>query len=264
MSNPYKSEEPTVISFSGGRTSAFMLWKVLDAYNGELPDNFKVCFANTGKEMPETLDFVRDCQEKWGVDITWLEFCPNEKFKVVSYEAAAKDGEPFAELIVKKKYVPNLFARFCTSDLKVIPINKYLESVGFQDFSTFVGIRADEPRRVAKQRGKEGYVLPLADENIGLKDIYDFWSTNDFDLNLPNINGYTHWGNCDLCYLKSYQKKLSIIRERPDLVGWWVDKEKVHRFRTDHLGYEEMQIIATSQNTFDFGDDETIPCFCGD
>ena len=64
---------------------------VLDAYDGELPDNFKVCFANTGKEMPETLDFVRDCQEKWGVDITWLEFCPNEKFKVVSYEAAARN-----------------------------------------------------------------------------------------------------------------------------------------------------------------------------
>ena len=73
MSNLYRSTDPTIISFSGGRTSAFMLWKVLDAYDGKLPENIKVCFANTGKEMPETLDFVRDCQEKWGVDITWLE-----------------------------------------------------------------------------------------------------------------------------------------------------------------------------------------------
>ena len=262
--NPYKSNEDTVISFSGGRTSAFMLWKVLDAYDGKLPENIKVCFSNTGKEMPETLDFVKDCQEHWGVDIVWLEYCSENKYKVVNYQSASRKGEPFEELIKKKKYVPNMFARFCTSDLKVIPINKYLESIGFEDFITFVGIRADEPRRVAKQRGKENYAVPLADENIGLSDIYEFWSNNEFDLNLPNINGYTHWGNCDLCYLKSHQKKISIIRERPDLVDWWIDKEKQHRFRTDHSSYKEMKIIATSQNSFDFGDDESIPCFCGD
>ncbi len=50
-----------------------MLRKVLDAYDGCLPENIKVCFANTGKEMPETLDFVRDCAKKWNIDIVWLE-----------------------------------------------------------------------------------------------------------------------------------------------------------------------------------------------
>ena len=53
--NPYKILEPTVISFSGGRTSAYMLWKILEANNG-LPDEAIVCFANTGKEEEATLD----------------------------------------------------------------------------------------------------------------------------------------------------------------------------------------------------------------
>ena len=52
MSSPYLIKEQAIISFSGGRTSAFMLWKILEAHGGTLPDNLKVVFANTGKEMP--------------------------------------------------------------------------------------------------------------------------------------------------------------------------------------------------------------------
>ena len=50
--NPYRINEPAAISFSGGRTSAFMLFKVLEAHDGQLPDDVVVTFANTGKEMP--------------------------------------------------------------------------------------------------------------------------------------------------------------------------------------------------------------------
>jgi len=42
---------PAVISFSGGRTSAYMLWRILQAHGGILPDDVVVCFANTGREM---------------------------------------------------------------------------------------------------------------------------------------------------------------------------------------------------------------------
>jgi 3'-phosphoadenosine 5'-phosphosulfate sulfotransferase (PAPS reductase)/FAD synthetase len=45
-----------------------------------------VTFANTGKEMPETLDFVRDCGEHWGVDITWLELEIGDETADISYK----------------------------------------------------------------------------------------------------------------------------------------------------------------------------------
>ena len=35
--NPYRVPRPAVISFSGGRTSGFMLKKIVDAYGGRLP-----------------------------------------------------------------------------------------------------------------------------------------------------------------------------------------------------------------------------------
>jgi len=66
--NPFKIIEPTVISFSGGRTSGYMLWRILQENNG-LPEDAIVIFANTGKEMEETLEFVRDCETNWDVPI---------------------------------------------------------------------------------------------------------------------------------------------------------------------------------------------------
>ena len=74
INNNYKLPDGNVlISFSGGRTSAFMLYKILEANNG-LNENVKVVFANTGREMPETYDFVQRCCDEWGVTVTWLEY----------------------------------------------------------------------------------------------------------------------------------------------------------------------------------------------
>lgn len=54
-SNPYLIEGPALISFSGGRTSAYMLHQIIQAHGGTLPDDVVVAFANTGKEREVTL-----------------------------------------------------------------------------------------------------------------------------------------------------------------------------------------------------------------
>ena len=51
--NPYRVPRPAVISFSGGRTSAFMLKHIVDAYDGRLPPDIAIIFANTGLERPD-------------------------------------------------------------------------------------------------------------------------------------------------------------------------------------------------------------------
>ena len=101
MSNPFEILEPTCISFSGGRTSAYMLYKVLEANQMSLPDDAVVCFANTGKEDEATLKFVHDCETHWNVPIVWLEWAGYQepKFKIVNYQTASRNGEPFEECI---------------------------------------------------------------------------------------------------------------------------------------------------------------------
>lgn len=291
LNNHYRTDENTVISFSGGRTSAYMLWRVLKEYDFKLPEHIKVCFANTGKEMPQTLEFVRRCAQEWGVEIIWLErFAENipeaertgrNKYsyttRVVTYETASRNGEPFRSLVLARRYAPNPVARFCTVDLKIRAILEYIRSIGWETpFTSFIGIRADEERRAAKMHGNiesgQECFLPLWLDGITKADISVFWRAQPFDLDLPNNNGTTDWGNCDVCFLKGLDKKLSIISARPDLADWWVELElelstaigKGAFFRDDQPSYKDMKIIATSQQSFDFPQSESISCFCGE
>jgi len=78
MSDPFKIIEPTVVSFSGGRTSAYMLWRILQSNDG-LPEEAKVIYANTGKEEEATLEFIRDCANNWNVPIIWLEYIKDDQ-----------------------------------------------------------------------------------------------------------------------------------------------------------------------------------------
>ena len=120
MSDPFKIDSPTCVSFSGGRTSAYMLWRVLQS-NGGLPPEAIVCFANTGKEEEATLRFVRDCGANWNVPITWVEYRAEAPgYAVVDFETASRNGEPFEAIIRKRNYLPNPVTRFCTVELKIL------------------------------------------------------------------------------------------------------------------------------------------------
>jgi len=276
MSNPFEIKEPTVISFSGGRTSGFMLWKVLEAHQMSLPDDAKVIFANTGKEDEATLKFVHDCSVNWNVPIVWLEYQDHEdskqRFKVVTYETASRNGEPFEAIIRKRQYLPNPVTRFCTAELKIRTIHKYLRSIGWDDHdenSDWIGIRADEPRRAAKIARER---TPLVTAGIGKTDVGNFWKAQSFDLGLPNFNGVTYHGNCDLCFLKGESQTRSLIAEKPERAVWWAKMEAMAmaskpdgaRFRKDRDSYQAMMNYAKDQMPMFDDPDESIACFCGD
>jgi 3'-phosphoadenosine 5'-phosphosulfate sulfotransferase (PAPS reductase)/FAD synthetase len=228
MIGPYVLPEGNVqIAFSGGRTSAYMLHQILED-NGGLPDRVVVAFQNTGREMPQTLDFVAEVGSRWGVPIVWLEYLPTAPgFMVVDHVTAARNGEPFAALIRKRKFLPNQQARFCTQELKVRPAKKYLLSLGWDRWTNAVGLRADEPRRLNKPPPKDRWAVwtPLAAAGIGKLDVKAFWDAQPFDLKLPNIRGKSWLGNCDGCFLKSEANVAALAREFPERHQWWEDME---------------------------------------
>lgn len=278
--DPFKIDGPTCISFSGGRTSAYMLWRVLQS-NGGLPDEAVVCFANTGKEAEETLRFVRDCSEAWHVPIQWVEYRNDEQgFALVNFDSASREGEPFEAIIRKRQYLPNPVTRFCTSELKIRPMHKFVRLAGWGEWDQFIGIRADEQRRVAKirKRGhstettRETMCLPLADAGVTVQDISAFWHAQPFDLELLTINGRTLEGNCDLCFLKPPAQRLGLIKAKPGKAVWWIRMESLGiaskpsgtRFCKDGPSYADMAKFAADQADMFDENEEAIPCFCGD
>lgn len=281
MSDPFKINSPTCISFSGGRTSAYMLWRVLQSNGGKLPDEAVVCFANTGKEDEATLRFVRDCSVNWGMPIVWIEYQAAEqtadRWRLVDFDTASRNGEPFEALIRARNYLPNPVARFCTVELKVRAIHRYLKHIGWTEWDSMLGIRADEQRRLAKignqDYGKhEEKCAPLGQIGITKEDVGYFWLKNNFDLGLPNNNGVTMHGNCDLCFLKGGAQILSLIAERPERAVWWAKMEAMALaskpsgavFRSDRPSYAAMSQFAADQRDMFDPKEEAISCFCGD
>lgn len=279
MHDPYLIEGPASISFSGGRSSAYMLYQILCAHDGKLPTDVIVQFANTGKEEAATLDFVQECSTRWDVPIAWVEYCeaevPADRWREVTYTTASRAGEPFEAAIRCKNYLPNPVTRFCTSELKIKAMARRIVTLyGWTSWTSVLGIRADEPRRLTKlsipNRDRDERYAPMGAASVTASVVGEFWRAQPFNLMLPNHGGRTMHGNCDLCFLKGGDQIMSLIRERPDRAIWWARMETIGtsardggRFRYDRPSYAAM-LRNVEQQTEMFEDEPLTDCLCGE
>lgn len=277
MRKPYLLDTPAVVSFSGGRTSGKMTWEIVQAFGGTLPDDVKVIFCNTGKERPETLDFVERCSQRWGVPVTWLEYRYDNgpAFVEVDYVTASRNGEPLEAAITARAgdsgYLPNPLVRYCTIETKILTTIRYLKSVGWDHWTNAIGFRADEPARLAKLKAgigrcqEEHAVAPLALAGITKADVLAWWRRQPFDLKLQPWES-----NCDHCFLKDKRYILAGMREDPDSAAWWIRMEqRGGYFRNDRADYATMLQLSGRPGLFDdFDPDATdelsVSCHCTD
>lgn len=119
-----------VASISGGKDSAAM-----SLYLTELGIEHDRVFCDTGWEHPDTYAYLRGpLTEKLGPII---ELMPKKQM---------------VELVKSKGIFPSSFRRFCTQELKIYPLAKYINGRmdGGEDIANAVGIRAAESESRSK------------------------------------------------------------------------------------------------------------------
>lgn len=225
-----KNGRPVIhISFSGGRTSAYMTDWLISNFSHIY--NFIVTFANTGLELEETLEFVRQCDEHKGFKTVWLEAVihPQKRVgtthKIVDFHSATRDGSVF-EAMIQKFGIPNLVYKHCTRELKVRAMNSYLRSLGLQPSKvrTAIGIRADEAKRCSSNADAENLIYPLVlmhHRTVDKEFILDYWRKQSFDLQLEEHNG-----NCVMCFEKSFSKLMKQVEEYPEALDFHIEMER--------------------------------------
>lgn len=114
-----------VASVSGGKDSAALsLWLT------EQGIEHRRVFADTGWEHPATLDYVREILPKHIGPIDWV-----------------SGALQMQDLIRKKGMFPSRLRRFCTEDLKVRPIMRYIDAI---DGEVVIALETLPPRTVRR------------------------------------------------------------------------------------------------------------------
>ena len=194
--SPVTALQKHVVSISGGVDSTALLLTAMEDLGGD----FLPVFADTGNEHEITLEYVSRLPERTGCPpVLWVKADFNQRLDhrrsfipdnyepekaleaLEALEAAREDMSPFFALCLWKGMFPCNVKRFCTVELKHIPIARYayapLLDEGHEVIS-WQGIRADE----SADRAKAKWIEPLGDGVIAYRPLLYRSKQDCFDI----------------------------------------------------------------------------------
>jgi len=277
----------TVNSLSGGKTSSYVAANYKADYNVfslVRTDDKRCIFPDAkirqqvsdriGKEFIGTLEedmiiyTMLDLEQYIGSKIDWV------------------SGKTFDDAIIKTKkgtkYLPNKVARYCTTELKTMPILHWVYDVVKEPVIMRFGYRANEMSRaktMLEKTDEEGFTKVKA-TFTKLKDGRQSWGTYrynkpEFPLITDNIykdNIETYWkdkpvrfaymNNCVGCYWRSPLLLKKMSDKQPNKMQWFAEQEtSKSKWRSDIM-YKDIMKWNTQTELFDedFGDCDSGYC----
>ncbi|TWB02480.1 phosphoadenosine phosphosulfate reductase family protein [Gluconacetobacter diazotrophicus] len=174
-----------VLSLSGGKDSA-----ALAVYLRDRVPEMEYIFHDTGKELPETYDYMARLESILGRPVT-----------------RTTPDDPFEHwLAVYGDMLPSNHRRWCTKMLKLKPFETY---IGDDPTINYVGLRADEKRTgYISTKPNITAVYPFQEDGLVRADVIRI--LEDSGLGLPP---YMEWGRSRSgCYFCFYQQKIEWVR----------------------------------------------------
>jgi hypothetical protein len=256
----------TINSLSGGKTSSYMAKHYLADYNvfslvkieaeyckpndksliKYISDKLGFDFIATA-ESDKTLYVVRDLEQLIGKEIIWV------------------SGESFEKVVAKKKILPNMMWRFCTTEMKMKPIFEYCQKEIKEVVKMNIGFRYDEKERANKENTTFKTIVGQSENGRNKwEDIY--WRELDYPL---IENKITHpkvakWAkesgllfpedsNCVGCFWKPIQQLRKNWEDEPLKMRWFSEMEQKMKYKfKKEMYYSTIKKIGLQQD-FYFG-----------
>ena len=253
----------SVTSISGGKTSAYLathyptdenifaLIRIEDrnctpkdkVLVQRVSDKIGMEFIATA-ESDKTLKVVLDLEQILGREIIWT------------------TGDTFEQVCLKRKALPNLMMRFCTTEMKMKPIFEYCQkewgmvkmNIGFRfdelerqnsqntKFKTIVGKLKDGRNKWGEIEWRECY-YPLIENHIGHWQVFQ-WATTTGLIFPPD-------SNCVGCFWKELQQLRKNWDDEPQKMLWFMKMEKLLKRKwKKEMSYEKVKTIGLQQDFF--------------
>ncbi len=196
-----------VLGLSGGKDSAALAIYM----RGKVPE-MEYFFCDTGKELPETYEFLQRLEAVLGKRIVRLN--------------SERDFDHW--LFVYQGALPSPQMRWCTRMLKLKPFEQW---IGDDPTVTYIGIRADEDRAgYISHKPTVEAVFPFREAGLVKADILRI--LGDAGVGLPD---YYRWRTRSGCFFCFFQRKYEWVRladEHPDLFQKAIEYEHKVNFES--------------------------------
>ena len=191
-----------LLGLSGGKDSS-----ALAVYMRDRVPGMEYFFTDTGKELPETYEFLNRLETFLGKTIVRLNMDPNPN----------KNRDFDHWLTLYKGLLPSSQVRWCTVNLKIRPFEEY---VGKDKVYHYIAIRADEdrigykpPKISSLNNIKPKY--PFKDDGITKEDVYRI--LDESGLGLPNYYNWRTRSGCYFCFFQRKSEWVGLLEQHPDL-----------------------------------------------
>ncbi len=208
-----------VLSLSGGKDST-----ALAVYMKDKVPEMEYVFCDTGKELPETYEYLNKIEAYVGKPI----------------ERLNADAGFDHWLDVFQGFLPSAQVRWCTKNLKLKPFERY---VGDDAVYSYIGIRADEDRMGYVSK-KPNLIPVFPFKNAGITKTDVFRILEDSGLSLPS---YYEWRTRSGCYFCFFQRKAEWIglKERhPDLFELAKTYEKTDKAAGERYTWSQRESLV--------------------
>jgi len=231
-----------VISFSGGRTSAYLV------HLFKSDPNAHFVFMDTGAEHPATYQFIKDIVKHWAIDLVCLRVVVNPQmrkggsYRVIGPDELKQDLQPWEDMLAKYG-APAFDMPYCTARMKTEPFHKYCDNrFGKGNYERWIGIRFDEPKRLPIEilecldlpvhalatHQKTGFRYLAEISDFTKDDVLDWWEAQPFDLAITE-----HLGNCVFCIKKGLNKVALAAKDEPEMAVKWIGVTEGDKVRTE-------------------------------